>query len=433
MRFFDKKLSALFVAICIPLLFLPKINLIRFRGETAGLRVDDFILAFFACAVFFALLTVRKKLAKIELWMGVIVAFSLLSFSCNQFLFHIGAVPLRAKIFYCLRLFEYFLFFYAGLHLFRLLKLRVILGAFLLWNLAIMLAQKFGVLGSILSEGYSENFSDRVTGVASFPSEMGAVLNLLFCALLFEDRERFSNSGRVTLGSVFESAKPYLLFLLCAVFIVLTGSRIAILALLLAMLFKVWSEVKTGQAVKLSMAGICLLLCLGVIPYIVAKTEAVFERSVHLFSFNNIKLVAQVWQDVDHIKDPLCLDVFKEGPYDMSWWIRLHKWCFALKTYFTHPQCWLQGLGPGFTSAALDGGVVRIITEYGIIGSFIFWKFFSALWRQSIQLKWMVIVLIVNMIFFDTYLAYKPMSLLFLAAGYSYASRAKESLVPTPV
>ena len=45
--------------------------------------------------------------------------------------------------------------------------------------------------------------------------------------------------------------------------------------------------------------------------------------------------------------------------YDMSWWMRIQKWCYALKMYVMHPISYLQGVGPGFATPALDGGFVE--------------------------------------------------------------------------
>jgi hypothetical protein len=75
--------------------------------------------------------------------------------------------------------------------------------------------------------------------------------------------------------------------------------------------------------------------------------------------------------------------------------------------------------------AGLDGGFLRILTEYGIIGSFLFWKLFSTIYHKTLQLKWMVISFAINMIFFDVHLAYKPMSLLFFITGFAYTIRSE--------
>ena len=37
----------------------------------------------------------------------------------------------------------------------------------------------------------------------------------------------------------------------------------------------------------------------------------------------------------------------------------------------------------------------------------------------------MMIAFLLNMLFFDVYLAYKPMSLIFLIVGYAYAAKEK--------
>jgi len=140
------------------------------------------------------------------------------------------------------------------------------------------------------------------------------------------------------------------------------------------------------------------------------------------FSFKNIELIATVWDNISLEYDPIGKESVRQGGSDASWWMRIHKWCYALKLYVMHPVCWLQGIGPGFAMAALDGGFLRILTELGIIGLWLYAKLFYGIAQQNRQLKWMIIVFCLNMLFFDAYLAYKPMSLLFLVAGASYFS-----------
>ena len=95
--------------------------------------------------------------------------------------------------------------------------------------------------------------------------------------------------------------------------------------------------------------------------------------------------------------------------------------------YITHPECYRQGVGPGFAWSALDGGLIRILTEYGLIGVLvIFWRLFSLLYKINPQLKWMIIAFLMNMIFFDAYLAYKSTSFLFFVAGWLTPSDAND-------
>lgn len=172
--------------------------------------------------------------------------------------------------------------------------------------------------------------------------------------------------------------------------------------------------------------------------HFIMENKAIINRSVGLLSFTNIDLIGLVWNQISIDYDPIGREAVLYQAYDMSWWMRIHKWIYALKIYYLNPQCWLQGVGPGFAMAALDGGFLRILTEYGMIGCFLFWKFFSAIARQSEQLKWMVIAIGINMIFFDVYLAYKPMSLLFLVSGCTWATQKQSGqseskiLIATP-
>jgi len=429
MRLFDRKLALLLIVFCLPLMFLPKINIVKFHGETAGLRIDDFVLALVCLIVFIAHYSLRKKLLDIEIWIGCIVIFSFISLAINQILVALEIISLDAKIYYCVRLLEYFLFFYVGLHLPLFCKLDRFVKAFFLWNLLIMILQKLDLIGGIVSQGYY-SVSSRITGVASFPSEMGALLNLLFCVLVLSSQEKRKVKWNILpfFRQLFRSAAPYLLFLLFAVFTIFTGSRIAIIALLVTLLYKIHHEISQRVPFSKSAAMFFLLICSFVLFHVIVNTADVFQRSAHLFSLNNLVLIGDVWKNIDYVSKPFFQDAVKMGSYDMSWWIRIQKWCYALKVYVMHPECYLQGVGPGFTTAALDGGFLRIFTEYGLVGCFLFWKLFAGIYKKSTLLQWMMIAFFFNMIFFDIYLAYKPMSVLFLVTGYTYAEYACDNV-----
>ena len=85
------------------------------------------------------------------------------------------------------------------------------------------------------------------------------------------------------------------------------------------------------------------------------------------------------------------------------------------------------GVGPGCFSSAVDGSFIRILTENGIIGLFLYGMFFRSIFSTHRVLSWVFFAFSMNMIFFDIYLAYKPMSLLLLMAGY-YVRQQKSNL-----
>lgn len=373
LRVFDRRSALFLVLLCLPLLFLPKINLVKLGKETAGLRIDDLVLLCFCVVLGWANIALRKHLTEIEAWMVALVSFSFLSLLSNHLLVTFGILPLNAKIFYCVRILEYFLFFYVGVYAANFFSCFRIITAFLLWNASLMILQKFGLIGEFSSTfGYNAEASARVAGIASFPSEMGALLNMIFCYYLFDTArhvswERFSPG----MGRFVQHTYVYWLFLIFAVLVIMTGSRVAIVALIVPVLFKLKDMVARFSIRTLILSGLFLIIAACVIAYSINKTEAIVARSKGLLSWRNIELITAVWNTVDLSGSDGELTGVAYGDYDMSWWVRIHKWCYALRTYVHNPICYLQGLGPGFTGMALDGGLLRILVEYGLIGCFL--------------------------------------------------------------
>lgn len=432
MQFFHKRTSLLLVLLCLPLLFFPKINIIQLdRGETAGLRIDDFILLGFSFLLLWAHFSLRKGFLRIEMWMIILVVFSFFSFFINKLLFTLNIIPVNAKIFYCVRIFEYFMFFYIGALATKCFNLDKVIKAFFLWNMLLMIMQKIGIIGEFnSSSGYSADGAYRVSGIASFPSEMGALLNLIFCYFLFAPKKTFPKLPP-DLARFMQRTYIYWLFIIFAVLIIMTGSRIAIVALIIPFLFKLKSELRVQSLSSLAIVVSFLVCAVAALVFFITQTESIAVRSKGLLSWRNVDLARAVW-DAQNIS--IGIDNLSEVSYeghDLSWWIRIHKWCYALKLYCYTPECYLQGIGPGFAWLALDGGLLRILVEYGLIGYYIFWQFFRSIYNQNSQLKWMVVAFMINMIFFDIYLAYKPMSLLFFVTGYVY-STARTSVNITP-
>lgn len=424
-RLFDRYFSFWIVVCCLPLLFLPKINLFSIaERESAGVRIDDVILLLLSILLFWGHLILNKGWSSIERWVFLLTGFSLFSYVLNQLFVTFNWLHVSASIFYCVRLLEYFMFFYVGILSFQFFRLGTLIKALFLWNLLLMVLQRAELIGQFSILGYLSTASDRVTGIASFPSEAGLLLCMLFSFLIY-DEESGNNKKILAMPAVlkvlFQKTYVYWLFLICVTLVIFTGSRIAIMALIVAFAFYILNEVKQASLATWLIALIFTSLAILIITLAIINTDSVFTRSAQLLSFRNLELVEKVWDHIDLSKDPIGRENVRNINYDTSWWIRIHKWCYALKIYLTHPESYLSGIGPGFAMAALDGGFLRILTEYGLIGSLLFWKIFSSIYYTSKQLKWMIIVFLINMIFFDAYLAYKPMSLLFFVTGYFYS------------
>lgn len=423
MQFFDRKFSFLILLISIPLLFLPKLNLMSVDAEeTAGLRIDDLVLLFLGTLLMWAHALSHQRLYKIEGWILFITAFATFSFLINSVLFSLGILSLNAKIFYCLRLLEYFLFFYIGAITSRTFSSRPLILTFFLWNLFFMSLQKLNLAGGIIATGYQGDMSGRVQGIASFPSEMGLLLNLMFCYFVFDTtKSRWIHLFQSSFTrDALRQLSLYGMFCLFGIFIIFTGNRISIIALLICFIFRLKQELRSRSFCSYFSMLILVPLVVVAVGFVITQTAGVYQRSVDLFSWKNFELFGLVWEKIDITQHPMGHEVVKAQNYDMSWWLRIHKWLFMAKSYWENPECYLQGLGPGYAGAALDGGLLRILTEYGLIGGLLFWKFFACLYRLNAQTKWMVIAFLINMIFFDAYLAYKTMSFLLFTCGYIF-------------
>lgn len=433
-QLFDRRSSFILVFLCLPFLFLPKINLIKFGSETAGIRADDLMLFALSGAVYWAHFALNRTFNEIEKWIGIITLYSFLSFGINYVSHQMGWIPFPARIPYCVRIFEYFLYFYIGLMAYQFLKLDGCIKAFFIFNLSICVFQKFNLVGGFMADGYVPSTSWRLLGICSFPGELGAILNMLYAYFAFTPMQKtflskiFPIHG---LASWYLPLRTYWLFALFGLLIIFSGSRIAIIALGITFLVRLYQEVKTYSKVYLipaiAFSSILFIVC----AYTLSQTNSIAERSSSLFSMGNIKIMELVWNDLDidvtEYPDPEENTELNKFDTDLSWLIRIHRWFFALKVWAYNPQSWLFGVGPGFASAAVDGGWVRMVAEYGIFGLILFILLFKQMALQSRVMFWIMISFAFNMLFFDVYLAYKPMSFIFLCSGFTYAAQLADS------
>ncbi len=424
MSLFDNKLTQLLLFFTAILLFLPKFNLISMGSETAGVRIDDLILLGFSGVILLAHYILYKRLTTYEIWIVVLTGFSILSYFSNLFLVKYELLKINASPLYALRLLEYFLFFYIGSMSAQLKLGKVIIFSFFTWNLVLMMMQKVNLIGALSVEGYRDDASARVQGIASFPSEMGLILNLLYCYIIYDSTPSSFFYKRFNLENYrnwIAELAPYGWFALFAALITLTGNRISLIALVVCFILYLKEFIKK-KVYRLFFASLLFLpIVIGIITVGIVYSEAIFKRSEALFSWKNIELASLVWEGIDLETTQGAIEVVSSDDYDMSWWMRIHKWVYMTKNYVYHPECYIQGLGPGTAGAALDGGILRIFVELGILGYLIFYFGFRKISKINHQLKWMVVSFWINMIFFDAYLAYKVMSVIFFVAGDKYS------------
>ena len=380
------------------LLLLPKINFVGFRGETAGIRLDDIILLIVAGAMLI------DWMGRLELTIEPLplAGFTVVGTSCLSNLANLGIG--HSSILYSLRLAEYMIFFWSGKYLVRRgYDFYLLVKVLVLLNFLVAILQYAGFIGGFATLGYEAPVGRPFGVSANHPAEMAAMLNLAFAVLAFGD----------------ESARFWRWSLIVGFFVVITGSRSALAAHCLLMLVYVYRHSKNKANFVLTSVGFSALL----VAIVVAVPNDITSRSADLFSWQNVQTFRDVYDRIP--VDRQFADVSEGGSpedspegVDISWYMRGYKWAEVVKTMFAQPWViWILGVGPGGIGIALDGGWLRLVVETGVVGTFVFLALLRKISRLSASCSMAVLALGVNMFMVDSQLAYKVMAFLFFLAG----------------
>jgi hypothetical protein len=379
----------------VSLIFLPKLNLVQLQVGAAGLRIDDVVLL--SCFMFFASVFLYYSTArprKIELaFAGWMVALLVSNF-VNVALYS------RSSYLYSLRFIEYFLFFYFGYYFAQRYKIRTLAKAILWINGIVMVLQMFHVVGGFASAGYSTK-PDRPLGLTGGPWEIGVLINFCLAIFLFD--------GKVTRKAAIQTV------LVTSALLILTASRMAILAQL-AIIIAYYRQQGRNVLPFLLKSSAAVAVLAALVWFVPNPLQ---ERSQKLFDMQNLRYLQQMYE---RTPDNPSLDEFfdfeVQEDSDMSWVMRVSKWTVVAKLWMRDSTSPFFGLGPGSIGVALDGGWLRIIIETGLLGLISLLVLARSLWCISPPVKIMVVVIAINMLMTDIYLAYKVMAFLFFAAGY---------------
>jgi hypothetical protein len=388
------------------LLFTPKINLISFRNETAGIRFDDFIL-----------LTVISLLlcgwiVELDFHIDPIPATGLavvaVFFTSN--LINAG----HSNFLYSLRLIEYLVFFWSGKYFVRsrydfAFLVKLLIGL----NCGVILLQALGIVGGFTADGYVSALESPFGISANYHAEMGALLNLAFAALVFGTRH---------------ASRFWYWCALTGLCIFITGSRSALFAHCLLTLVYLYKHSRNRSGFLLRAAATSGLL----LTVFVAVPNRVSTRSTDLLSAQNLDTFRDAYDAIPvdtHFTGFVDSGDPGEAPegVDPSWYMRGFKWAQAVKTMFAERwTVWILGLGPGSLTPALDGGWLRLISETGVVGTVAFLVLMRRISSLSTACLMAVFALAVNMLMVDSHNAYKVMAFLFFLAGTQAKGKLKQ-------
>ena len=406
MNYSSHIINKIWACLGIGLILSPKINILNIPGQSTGVRVDDIVIFFMTYALTAWAIARTKLLIDLKI---LIFSFFIFTVGFLSFLFNITLPfsPNQPNILYHLRLIEYFVFFPIGYSLYRSgIKIANIAWLIVTINGIVMLFQYLGIAGGFASEiGFKTDVSDRLIGLTGGPWEISTLINIFF-AIIASDQLKKQ-----------KTISLFATFLLTLLLIILTGSRISLIAHVA--LFSIFAfKIALRSTIVLLISGPLLVISVASI----ALTEnPISERSQALFKVNNLEAAEFIYLRTSTQK--LIQETYEtdldESEGDLSWIIRSQKWALAIKTFDYAPLAnKILGIGPGSWGPALDGGWLRIATELGISGLALYFFLFLFISRISSETALVIFSTSISMIFIDARLSYKVMATLFLITGY---------------
>ncbi|HLZ65745.1 MAG TPA: hypothetical protein VKQ29_05910, partial [Aliidongia sp.] len=299
----------------VPLLFLPKINLVAVAGENAGLRIDDFVLAIALCTVIASFLLCRRAwITKQEIFLTLFMGLGAVSAIFNG-----------TSILYALRLLEYFTLFYVGLHARRWLSLRSIVLAFLYLNFVLIFLQAIRVIGSFPLGEYKVGVP---IGIGSGNWEIGLLLNICIATLAFGGFPQ----RRMVL--------PHMLITMAALFIV--GSRTPAVSCLALVLLYLTRKHLTNRGGLIAIAATVVILAgAGWGAADELANSSLVRRVAPLLTTDYGAAIDDVWRSTEprdqYVDETEAYEILMQSgaTYDLSLIIRGAKVIGALK-YFSN-------------------------------------------------------------------------------------------------
>ena len=409
-----------FIYILIVLLFIPKINLMSVGTyEGAGIRVDDIIILLIAPLIFF-IMCKKGSISQVE--------FYFLLFFLSTIVSHILNLPFsRGDILYPLRIMEYWAFFYFGRFFTRKEFFLSILSAFIFYSAILITAQYLELIGGY-SDGIYKPVLSKPTGSTNGSYEISMVLALIF-PIFFLNRN---------------NTKIHFYFLITAFLILLTQSRTALVMIGCSYFF--WLMFLSNSSFFARWVTVCSII--GLVYIITIESNDLFVRFISLFTsdtyyaLQDITAMApsqnsgdgnvqfskqQVLLKTGAVKSSLIQTVSSSA--DLSVMVRLNKWLWGFNSYLNQGALYLIfGIGGGVLGNALDGGLLRILIEFGIVGLTLFFLFLSKIVKRIASIEFVIVAtFLLGNLFIDYYLSYKVTSVFFLILGFLYTHQKQNA------
>jgi hypothetical protein len=310
-------------------------------------------------------------------------------------------------------MFFYFGRFFGGQDLF----LKVI-AAFVIYSGILIIAQDLHFIGGY-SDGVYKAILSKPTGSTNGSYEISMVLALMSPVF-------FIAKNRLT---------TYFYVLSCAFLILLTESRTALIIQLFTFLFWLIFLIKINPIKKMVLLVLSLIFLISLVVVnidLFSRFSGLFTSDTY-YAFERIFSMSHAQSPGDGAKEFLDQQVtLKTGAAksyllevggdsaDLSAMIRFNKWVWAVKSLLAQGYFYIAiGIGGGVLGNAVDGGLVRILIEYGIVGFSLFLLFHFKAFKNIRSLEFLVVItFLLSNLFIDYYLSYKVTSVFFLILGF---------------
>jgi hypothetical protein len=374
----------------------PKIDLISASGS--GIRPEDLV-----AALAFGLYLVKPRKTPLTMPKHVQVYLIFIAMGLFSALINLAQEG-PVGIVFAVRLFEYMIWFFIMYEACQTVSPRTIRTSLLVVSTVMVIwggLETAGVLGKI---GKFTGASERLTINTSGPFETSVMLAMIAYA-----------------------AQQIVVTPAMAVMVVLTQSRITLVAILASLL-----AMRPGRGLVIAGIGLFAAVVLAG-PLMSVLGESRLAKSATPLTM--VKLLATEWERVPQVDNPQYFrERFLGGDTviryigntkgDVSFKFRAVRWPLVVKSTLFSPLHAFVGWAPGAWGAALDSYYVRVFGEVGLIGTWIFvwWllSFVRDTKRGGIS-RFSIYTMIIVAVFIDIFTSSKVMPILWAFAALDHA------------
>lgn len=402
------------LAITIFCIFSFKFLLIDHQGS--GVRLDDFMIVLLFLLFLMNGTIIRTKLPRRIVPFFLYVSVAIFSSLYNGLIGHVD--PVIALVF-SVRSIEYFTFFYVGVYLARRsIKLNAIFHYFFVFLVILVPLQMLNIVPVV-----SGFVSTRAIGNTNGPYEL-AVLTAFLSFFFYFQTPPAKN-------------KAWMAFLI----LLASASRTTTAAFMLI----VASRYQIRKIILFCFA----LLAVAVVALGITNNDDdvagddILSRTSKLASAGLFKALESAYADITPVSTSAeyqktyfqsSMEDLEGLDADASAYIRFYRWSALIKSVLTNWDSILIGMGPSFGTAAVDGFYMRLFTETGIIGLFLFaWFVIRCIRIPSTNFtifRYYIITLSIVAVTIDIFVSYKPMLFFWLYFGWLYSN--EKMCNPTP-